>query len=226
MNAWDYRVIFKKDLKSTDEIVNICLDIMHRFGFTPFNSVGKILIMSWDGLDDHQLDNLADAKAYLSQKGGNMTLWGPGEVDISITFVPRPDQPTHSLSAHIENTFYRLDRAAHQQMFDTMLNIYKHLCEAYTPIYGYSTDETVLDQFWEEVKDFRVNPDHPQKPPILFWLNYFSNEYGASLNFREPERLGGKITRLSQGFMVSFLERPEELSIAKLEQINRIWWQM
>lgn len=222
MNAWDYSIYLP--LKShTVELVTEVVGCATRAGYSTVNPyTGKIDGISVDGMNSLEFNTEDAALTYMSNEYGLLNLWKGDERDISVSFNPRKDVPLIDVSVFVENVFFRDDTPERLVIAKEIYWIYVDLCSSLAPIYGYTADENFGDFFWPRIMEMPSVIAKRQKPPILFWLNYFSNEYIELIGVKTIQKFGGKIHQLPHGALVLFVDYPWEVD-SDLYNLNVIW---
>ena len=120
--------------------------------------------------------------------------------------------------------------------------LYIGLIDNFKPISGESHDEVFLEllinnlltkkydnftDYWDNIVEEKNNL---KKPPFLFWLNYFSNDYFDCLTSSQKSFLLNKsleIIKLKDGLEIKFFKYPFDYrtsdGLIKMKEINKQW---
>ena len=140
----------------------------------------------------------------------------------------------YQISVIVGGYLLRFDRDQNQsvRVAKDAHSIFLDLCETVEASYGYCTDEYLLEFFFynldipiEVIDSQIIESVRTKRPPaFLFWLQYFSNEYGKEARLAELVDMGGKVDKVPKGFSVSFFDWPwEQQRSSKLGSINKAW---
>jgi hypothetical protein len=227
MNAWGYELYLSGEQEAPERTVNDVFTILEAAGYSPQNNVtGKLEVITKDGMDFPQLEDRSEAVDFLLKEGGGLTFWKGDKwdfVDIFLSITLHNKERLPRISVSLENAYFHNEEPNRVETSEDILQIYVQLCKLLNPVYGFVADENTLDQFWPRIAKLEECIARLSKPPVLFWLNYFSNDYLSVLDRDVFVRLGGRITQLPAGVMVSFVDYPWEVQIAELVSINNIW---
>ena len=227
MNAWGYELYLSGERDLPERTVSDMFAILEAASYSPQNpATGKIDVLAKGEMDFLQLEDRSAVVSLLSREGGGLTFWKGDAwdyVDLFLIITLHDKEGFLRISIDLENTYFHKEDPNRIGISEDVLRIYNQLCKLLDPVYGFSADENTLDQFWPRTRKLEECIARLSKPPVLFWLNYFSNDYLSVLGRDMFVRLGGRITQLSTGVMVSLADHPWEVQIAELVSINKNW---
>lgn len=103
-------------------------------------------------------------------------------------------------------------------MMDLHRAVYGHLELSFDQTLDKHTFQALMD---EERLDLEVRNRRP--PGVLFWLQYFSQEYAEQIDLEACTRLGGKLQLLQKGLFLTFFDYPWEVDFRTLLAVNEQW---
>jgi hypothetical protein len=228
---WSYDLLIpSRAILSTEELSNI-YQLLKNIGFTPVNPVtGKIEVFRVDRKTLESISlNFTDWDAILPQTGvsGNLiTIW-KGDTDAHLGFnlegineegflsiKPEGLSRYGVISIAVDDTHYHLDEKNKFKIANDFRDLFIGLCDCFNASYGFSYNEEFIETIQGNVR---------RNPPILFWLNYISNELSQSVDIKEMLKMGGKISHSSKGAIISYYDYPWEGKLHFLAHLNSIW---
>ncbi len=249
-NSWWYEFLIEREPFNRAKVFKI-LSLMERLGYFPINPVLGDIRVFWVAPDlDFKMGefgDLDDAVSFLEHPGSIMDLWKDDVVvNLGTDFTGAeevrqlealakvlqkmgrlPDEPHFGkIDLSIEWAYFYGTPADHFTAAEDLRLAFGEIATEFEVPFAYSRDEDVFDSFFPCM---HIHRDlYLQQPPsILFWLNYFSNDYLAQIGGAEIFKpLGAQIEPLSKGVLVSFFEHPRDMDLHKLWQINDEWQQM
>ena len=256
-NNWHYTVIFYPQ-NGVADAVRSAVSCAELRGFTPVNTFsGRLTGMKYSGLEELSFDTLDEAVDFLANQGGLLEFW-KNHTGIAMTFRPLTYSETndekkspvsldtkpqamhdtgslYEISVVVGDHLLRFDRDRDESIRTTgdVHSIFLGICNTVDALYGYSTDENLLEYFLndmgqsiEEIRGHITEGVRTKSPPaFLFWLQYFSEEYSKMARLGELVDMGGQLSKLSKGFTLSFFNWPWEMLLStRLQSTNRQWW--
>lgn len=244
-NNWYYKIFFGKEIAFQERIVNVFETL--RLNDLHLTQSPKSPIIIFDPISAKDLEFFEEFAAveYLSKKGGLLQLWyilDPSTdwgVDFHIDFKTPQTLPKvqpflqedliGELTISIGDYMYRQhdpednDREA---IASVIKRLYRDLCINQNAIYGFSTDEYMVEEYADKLS--KILPDilSGKASPTLFWLNYFSDKTPPEVVRERISLVHGDVETLGHGIFVSFFDYPWEVNISNLIQINNQWSQL
>jgi hypothetical protein len=183
-------------------------------------------------MDMREYAKVEEAMAELEAEGGALQLW-KGEIDALITFHPAGRPPASQgvmpvpdgwsrIVLSVDENFFR-DEAVRTTVAADILEIFVGLCERLGAAYGFSLEEGTAEAFSDAAEDLAKSVAAGSKPPLLFWVNYFSREHFQWLEEALFSRVGGWVTVFPRGLLVSLFDLPWEADLGVLREVNRRW---
>jgi hypothetical protein len=230
-NSWSYEALFPRSLGCDD--ISQARHVVEERGYAPNNPVsGIISVVALNGEEDRKYGSIAEALTVLETEGGLLQLWKE-DVDLFLTVQPASSRRAEGafqlmpsgwsrLTLSVDGCFLR-DEAARSAVAGDMWAMFVALCEQLGAAYGFSRNEDLLDAFGEELKSLPSVVVNGERPPLLFWLNYFRRDHFPWLDEEMFSRVGGWVTAFPRGMLVSIFDAPWEVELAALQETNRRW---
>lgn len=229
-NTWAYEILVPRHL-GVEEVQSARREAEQR-GYsllTPGRGVARVVTL--DGTDVREYAKPEEAVASVQAQGGGLQLW-KADIDILLAFHP----PGSSLEApfdltpegwsrvtlSVDESFFR-DEAVRSTVAGDMAEIFVGLSERLSAAYGFSRDEEAAEAFHDEARTTPASVVAGDKPPVLFWMNYFRREHFSWLDEARFSRVGGWVTTYPRGMLFALFDAPWEVKIASLREANRRW---
>lgn len=225
-NTWNYSLILGNESRVSGETLVVIVQALSQMGYSVWNlGFRKITGMSADGLYDLSFDDWEAAQSYLCSYGGMITIWKALESSDfrAIHLIIAPDREVGLFI----NGDLRKNREEDAQMAADLESLFVALCSRLDPVYGYSTDEYRLETLFPGAEVLRVWADLQQAPatltppPILFWLNYFSQVYLEHITEQRFVDLSLRKEATCRGVYIRLAQHPWDAQIAVLEKDGR-----
>lgn len=245
-NHWTYKLLLPPHSVLDIQTLTRILEVVEATGYSARAPTGrKYVISRVVGLKFEELavDTLEEVAGILSEGAVSLQLWKPDRHEIDYHFsadlsfdwtgsdYSRVVRDFHlddtvtfgSLSAGVENVYFRGDAEERWEVAHDLREIFKGLCLLLGAVYGYSYDENA----WEILlKDSHIHTEvkDQKKVSVLYWLNYFAKEHLAHMGGAETFRsIGCKVENLAMGALVSLVEHPWEVTEELLIATNEKW---
>lgn len=228
MATWTYDLYLYRRSIAPATLARSACDILWQAGMTWANpATGKIDLTTDEGGVELHLIDAEEALEVLAEQGGTIPWWYQPDpkqeilvkISLGITY---QDQLT-GLSITVDSSVFEPYQINREQVAGQAFNAYYRLCEWLNPVYGLSADDLTIDRYLDQIMDIATPVTRLQTPPVLFWLNYLSNDYAAAIGMSRLEATGGGVTWLPGGLMLSFYSFPWEVTLEGLAQINQGW---
>jgi hypothetical protein len=220
--------MFQKDRLLTTDMIENVFDVAGAYSYSLLNLYsGKIYVSDLSTLEDREFPTVNEAARYLAQDGGITLIWNDEE-GIEIIFVPRNEYGLARLSMGFSAGRLRDESPDRLNLVMDVRQIFVGIADRLNPYYGYATDEYGFEELIiEDVISFiesinrAVLEQNP--PPVLFWLNYFSNQYSDLMGAKRIEAVDGIITRHANGRILQFSEYPWDVNTVQILSCNEVW---
>jgi hypothetical protein len=213
-NTWNYEIVLQKSRGIASSLFEQIFRVTQAIGYKLLFPTSVIALNGLDALEFHDVETLAN---HLGSEGGNFPIWNEAGQDILLAFLPQ--KGVFSFGVQYNLLADRHDKIAHD-----LEQLFFAFCIELKPRYGYSHDEwnlevafrgqeilTVWTQFENGVAKARI-------PPILFWLNYFEQEYFTRIGKEAFEKLQSfKFTQVQDGVFIQLASHPWAAKYATLE---------
>ncbi len=230
-DIWAYEILLPRPVRADD--VARTVQVAEERGYTPINpESGMASVMTLDGMEVHEFTNPATLETALPERGGSVQIW-KGEIDLSITIYPASSQEIEPMfdpaprgwsriSISVDGSFFR-DEAMRTAVAADTGALFSSSCEQLSAAYGLSRDEAVTETFLDAEQLLPSAVAKGSAPPMLFWLNYFNREHFQWIDEELFSRIGSWVTSTDGGVLVSVFDRPWEISLDALRDVNRRW---
>ena len=233
-SSWFYTIVFLEHMLRQSDDVEQVVAVVATAGYSiKHPSTRLISMMTLDGMEALEFTDAAAAVLFLSEHGGYIDLW-KNNISLGLIFVPAsapaisdwkdlPDQQTPSF-AHVSisvDSFYFRDEATKWEVADDAQTLFTKLAAMPGAIYGYSVDEMVTEYIMEHMPPYR-EPYLPSSN-VLFWLNFFPNEYVEHIGLARLQALGGTIVAAQRGVIVSLFRYPWDVDVQVWQHYHDRW---
>jgi hypothetical protein len=239
-NNWTYALLVKREQEPVVTGLERTVRIAEDAGYSPFDpDTAKIHVHRLDPstLDStyYQLDDLAAASQVMQHPGTVLTLW-KGEVDISLSLdmsgqseewtyrvMHLDDKPIFGRISLVASDYdVRRDVSGRQAVDRDLRGIFTAMCIGFNAVYGFSSDENVFEHFLDQFQ-IHMSAHERRLPKVLFWLNYFSQEYIDAIGLQRFSAVEAQVQPTKTGYMITIVPHPWEATLDAMIDINRAW---
>lgn len=243
-NSWYYDILIPFP-SSSEQNINDILKIVSDAGYLVKHPANDLIsIVDPSKKEIVTFCSLADATTFLSKEGGLLWLWRKMDdadefADIGLSFnltgvleslhpisLKTAGCPWGELRISVDGAYYSQhaeDDTNRLVIAPTIKKLFTELCINQKATYGYSVDEEILEFFKNEFQQLPHSIENRRKPSMIFWLNYFSNEYMAEIGSEPLKLIPSTIDAFPTGITVSVCEYPWDGSVRYLQEINKKW---
>lgn len=239
MNAWSYSLLFLQHETLSTSAIREVLQLIVARGYSATNPLtGFVEGMKSGGMEEFEFRRLPETVEFLNANGGLLYLWKTS-ADIWLWFDP-PSATARwaesnlehdgevilkKSSISVEETCFWPDNPDRWEIAADLQQLFIQLCGYLDAPYGYSSDENATEALASEMSQMNVYEDVRSRhlPAVLFWLQYFSDDYAVHLDLGALADLGGIVQQLPSGVLVKFFDYPWNVNLDVLVDINRKW---